>query len=371
MPRRAKGPRLYLDPGERTWIIRDGPRKRRTGCGEGDRQGAEVALQEWIAAKYRPAGRHRPDQVLVVDALTFYGREVAPRHRAGATTSYAIDRLEEWWGDRPLSDVRRSTCQAYVEHRMSQARPQAKTPEARGHTVSSSTARRELGVLAAAIAAYHAEHVLDAVPVVTLPPPAPARERWLTREEAARFLLAARRHPERPARTALIRFFLVAVYTGTRSGAIRTLGWLPSTAGGWIDVEAGVMHRRPAGARETRKRTPPLRIPVRLLGHLRRWRAADQATGSTRVIHHHGAAVASQRKAWAWARKEAGLGTDVVAHVARHTAATWMMQGGESPWDAAGFLGMSPETLWTVYGHHHPDWQRDLAARIGRGERRA
>jgi hypothetical protein len=30
-------------------------------------------------------------------------------------------------------------------------------------------------------------------------------------------------------------------------------------------------------------------------------------------------------------------------------------------WEAAGSLGMSPETLRTVYGKHHPDFQKNAA----------
>jgi integrase len=44
----------------------------------------------------------------------------------------------------------------------------------------------------------------------------------------------------------------------------------------------------------------------------------------------------------------------VVPHTLRHTAATWLMQNGCDLWEAAGFLGMKPETLQRVYGHHHP-----------------
>ena len=39
--------------------------------------------------------------------------------------------------------------------------------------------------------AYHAEHVLNVVPKITLPPKAEGRQRWLTRNEAARLLGAA------------------------------------------------------------------------------------------------------------------------------------------------------------------------------------
>ena len=32
------------------------------------------------------------------------------------------------------------------------------------------------------------------------------------------------------------------------------------------------------------------------------------------------------------------------------------MQQGVAMWEAAGFLGMTQETLEKVYGHHHPDY---------------
>jgi hypothetical protein len=42
------------------------------------------------------------------------------------------------------------------------------------------------------------------------------------------------------------------------------------------------------------------------------------------------------------------------------------MQAGTDPWQAAGFLSMSMDTLLRVYGHHHPDYQREAAENIGR-----
>lgn len=375
MSRRAKGPRLYLDPAERVWVIRDGTRKRRTGCREDERQRAEEALASYIAEKYEPVCDSRPNRVLVADVLKFYLTTIAPNHKSMATTAYSVDRLLDWWSARPLSDVKRSTCAEYVHHRRAQPLPQAKYGDALKKRVSAETARRELTMLRAAIHAYHAENVLDSVPVVTLPESSQPRQRWLTRPEAALLIRTARLHPEAPARSALIRFILISLYTGTRSGSVRSLQWMPNTNGGWVDLTAGVMHRRGTDDRETKKRRPPLRIPIRLIGHLRRWHAIDArgavAPTSERppvlhVIHQSGKPVASQRRAWEWARSRSGLGVDVVPHILRHTCATWMMQGGADLWEAAGFLGMSPDMLWEVYGHHHPDFQRNLAEAIGR-----
>lgn len=38
-----------------------------------------------------------------------------------------------------------------------------------------------------------------------------------------------------------------------------------------------------------------------------------------------------------------------------------MMRAGVNPWEAANALGMSLEVLTNVYGHHHPDWQKEAA----------
>lgn len=38
-----------------------------------------------------------------------------------------------------------------------------------------------------------------------------------------------------------------------------------------------------------------------------------------------------------------------------------MMQNAVPIWEAAGSLGMSAQVLERVYGHHHPDWQKDAA----------
>lgn len=53
--------------------------------------------------------------------------------------------------------------------------------------------------------------------------------------------------------------------------------------------------------------------------------------------------------------------SSAVRHILRHTAATWLMQMGTDPWQAAGWLGMTLEQLQENYGHHHPDFQEEAA----------
>jgi hypothetical protein len=42
------------------------------------------------------------------------------------------------------------------------------------------------------------------------------------------------------------------------------------------------------------------------------------------------------------------------------------MQSGVPIWQAAGFLGMTTETLERVYGHHHPDFLNQAVEGIAR-----
>lgn len=369
MPRRSEGARLYLyeRPGrEAVYIIRDGSYQRSTGCGRFDRGGAEEELQQYLEKKHRPGGSSAPSEVPIADVLSLYAQNVAPLAKRPDVLLYTVETLLQWWGKRSVADVKGATCRAYSKWRAGQPWRHAKTST---RTVGEATVRRELESLRAAIRHYHAEHTLDAVPVVSLPPPAQKRERWLTRSEVARMVWAAWRNPKAKH---LARFILIAVYTGTRHTAILRLAWLPTPTGGWVDLDKEVMHRRGVGEGETKKRRPPIRIPRRLLVHLRRWHATDMRLLAkkrekdpafppiTHIIHHYGQPILKERRAWRTACEAAGLGMDVVPHVGRHTAATWLMQRGTALWEAAGYLGMTVEMLEQTYGHHHPDFQAKI-----------
>jgi integrase len=141
------------------------------------------------------------------------------------------------------------------------------------------------------------------------------------------------------------RFILVGLYTGSRHGAICGAALQPAVGRGHVDLELGVFHRRVKGARETKKRQPPVRLPDRLLTHLRRWQRLGIATHA--VVEWNGKPVRSVKKSFAAAVRAAGLPTTgpdrITPHVLRHTAATWAMQNGADLWQAAGFLGMTVE----------------------------
>jgi integrase len=72
------------------------------------------------------------------------------------------------------------------------------------------------------------------------------------------------------------------------------------------------------------------------------------------------------RNAWEAVAKAAGHLLEDGPHIMRHTAATWQMQAGVDPYEAAGYLGMSVETLLDTYGHHSPNFQDRAAKAAGR-----
>jgi integrase len=284
-----------------------------------------------------PIGERHPSRILITEVIAAYRREREHALARADLVAYSVPHLVEFWGDDYLSEVTGARCREYVRWR--------------GKT---GAARRDLETLRAAINHFHREYGLDTVPVVTLPPKSDPRQRWLTREEAARLLGASRGLPH------LSRFIRLGLYTGTRSRALLGLSWLPSTHSGWVDLDAEIIYRRGDDQRQTKKQQTPHPIPSRLMPHLRRWHEADRRFGIRHVIHYQGQAVIKLRRSWATAREAAGLGDDVTPHVLRHTAATWLMQRGVDPWEAAKYLGMTVEMLERVYGHHHPDFLKGV-----------
>src|SRR5262245_35509336 len=255
MPRHSKGARLWLQPSRRdqrdriveqaVWVIRDGRLKRSTGFGQGKAAEAERALADYIAAKYRaPRISNRdPAACKVADVVAIYAEDVAHKHGRPQETAARLGRILDFFGDTMLAGVNRRSCEAYVRQRGAQA-----------------AARRELEDLRAAIRHHWEAGLCAALTPVALPDRGQVRERWLTRNEAARLLWAAWRlrqrwrdgSSDRTTAQHVARFILVGLYTGTRAGAICGAALMPTIGRGYVDLDAGVFYRRAAGARRPR-----------------------------------------------------------------------------------------------------------------------
>lgn len=357
MPRRAKGPRLYWKKrkdGPSVWQIRDGTTYISTGtdC----RRTAETMLAEYIERKHRPSGPVGPAELSVSMALMIYAEEHAIHKAAPERIGYAISALDRFWGEQPVSAVTGPTCRRYAAHR----------------GVSDGTVRRELGTLQAAINHCHREGYLTAAPKVTMPNKPDPKQRWLTRQEAA-WLLRAARALRKDGRH-LADFILHGLYTGSRKATILAMHIdTPSISGGHVDTVNGILYRKPQGKSETAKRQGAARLPERYLAHLRR----QAANGRHYVVEdYRGNRVADIRKGWARAvvlaeaiAKRAGVTidlSDVTPHTLKHTAITWALQRGATAWDAAGYFSTSRDTIERVYGHHSPDHQRSAVEAMDR-----
>jgi integrase len=348
MPRRNSGYRLrFLDKRGCYYVVwTEGGRSRERSTGTRDLAQAQIALGEFIRKNSRTAGPRDPSEIQVTDILAEYAEDRAQDAAAPWRIGYAIDALTDFWRNRTVAEITRETCRRYGSTR----------------SRSSGTVRRELGVLRAAVNLSHREGRLTRPVHVTLPDAPAPREKWLTRSQAAALLRAARGEPS--VRLYLPLFILIAAYTGQRKQAILSLRWsqIDLTAGYDIspapDAIVGRIDFNTPGARRTNKRRARIPIPRKLLGHLRR--ARKRGTDLGYVISEDGHRIGDIKKGFAAACRRAGL-SGVTPHVLRHTCATWLMQQGVQLWEAAGFLGMTPETLERVYGHHHPEFMGNAA----------
>ena len=361
MPPRAKGARLWLRPAREghsaVWIIKDGGRQKSTGCGPLEIGEAEEKLAQYIASKRQPrdaAGRRDPSQVFLADIVSAYLDEVAETHARPGETRRRFKNLIMYFKDMTLGELNGSKCRQYAAHR---GKPQA--------------VRRELEDLRSAINHFFADDLIAPRINIVLPDKAQPRERWLTRSEAARLLLAAWRKSQpvpkgksgevRYVSRHIARFILVGLYTGTRAGAICGAAIRPTEGRGYVDLEQGVFYRRPRGAKETTKRRPPVALPEGLLAHIRRWAAKGLCDHS--IVEWCGEPVLRVSKGFRVLAESVGLG-DVTPHTLRHTAVTWAMQDGVDMWAAADYFGMTVKILETVYGHHHPGTHAEVIGAV-------
>lgn len=363
MPRLAKGPHLHWrerPDGETVWQIRDG--STRISTRTTDRAEAEKQLAVYIDRKHRPTGPTAPTDVSIGQCLTIYGEEHAVDVAAPERIGFAIEALDRYWKDQPVSSITKATCKRYWQTRTTKF----------GKPAAHGTSRRELNVLQAALNHCLEGGILTSAPSVTLPPKPPAKERWLTRQEAAWLLKGAR--ALRMDGKHLADFILHGLYTGSRKATILAMHIdMPSLSGGHVDTVTGVFYRKPLGKVETTKRQRPARLPPKYLAHLVR-----QAKRGRRYIveDYKGRRVGDIKHGWSnalvlaqdlAARKEIEIDlTGVTPHTLKHTAITWTLQKGATIWDTASFFSTSVRTIEEVYGHHSPNHQASAVEALNR-----
>ena len=291
-------------------------------------------------------GIRAPAAIPVADVIALYARDKAGRQARPKETAGRLEALLGFFGSDTLADINGDRCRDYAAFRN-----------------PGGASRRELEDLRAAINHHRREGLCSAVVEIVLPPKGDARERWLTRSEAAHLILNAWRFREvqkghasgRRSRQHVARFLIAAFYTTRRKSALLAAALSPTEGHPWVDLKRGIFYGRP-GNKRSKKRQPTIAVPLRLLAHFRRW----HRNGQRYVVEFNGKPVGSIDKAFAANVEASEFGADVVPHTTRHSGITWLAIEGVDPYEICRYAGITMEVFEDVYAHHHPDFMRGV-----------
>lgn len=313
---------------------------RRVSCRTGQLAQARRFLAEFEAGRN---AEPPPALPTIGSILNGYQRERSHKPHS-PTLNYNIRHLAAILGDLPADSLTKERVRNYMVKRRKAGAggaPQRAQPRA----LSDATLRRELLTLRTALRWAVKEGWIPKEPHVEAPSQGQPRDRWLTRDEAARLLESAKQ-PH-------VKVFIgLALYTAGRAGALTGLRW------DQVDFDAGTIDLGNGSGNKKRARHLPLHPRLRPL-----LEEASKARTTEYVVEHGGARVASTKVGFRNAATRAGL-AGVTAHVLRHTAATWMAQRGVSLERIAAYLGNSVATVERVYAHHHPAYMAEASAAL-------
>jgi integrase len=259
---------------------------------------------------------------------------------SGIYAAYLNDKGTERarWAWRQLSDtfgglrpdhITRSVCRSYTTKRR--------------RDVGDGTIHIELTYLRAALR-WHDPHTPAIIELPSKPAP---RDDYLTREQYARLLDAAK-EPH-------IRLFIaLAIATGGRAAAILQLEW------DRVDFERGLIRLGDGTKRRKGRATLPMTDTVRT----ELMRAAEARTCGY-VIEFAGKPILRIVKGFRSVAVSAGLPW-CTPHVIRHTAAVWMAEAGVPINEIAQYLGHSDSRITErVYARYSPGYLARAASALG------
>lgn len=342
MSKRNKGIHIHYRKDRNCWEIREfvrGKRKRHaTGISclkEAEEQLAEIIVTKETIKQCDSIGH----------ILTFYIGDHVPTISRPDVALASIERLIPFWGELSLKEISKSKSLEYYEYRKKEyKRWQIKHHQSGKKYLSKSSVRRELEQLQAAITHAYKNNLIENNPFIWKPEKSKPKTRWLTRNECAELIRAARKSPQ--SKDYLPLFILIAVYTGARMSAILNLKWED------IDLERALIDFTKNDT-NNKKRGAKTIIPPRLLPRLKAHR--KRGTDSGYVLHINQNPIKNPKRAYKTACNNARL-KDVTIHTLRHTCASWLTQSSVSSVKIAKHLGhTSPRMIETTYGHLNPN----------------
>lgn len=245
-----------------------------------------------------------------------------------------VDRFPVTWknlaphfGKRIGSAITRDDCRAYHEAQ-------------RKKGYAPSTIVTELALLRACLRWRYK----NAAPSIWLPPTSPARDHWLTKDEAREIIAAAE--------TPHVRLFVIlGLTTGARASAILDLTW------DRVDFAHGTIDYRPAGRNITNKRRTVVPINETARSALE---AAYEARLTDHVIEYGGRPLGSIKKGIQ--RLSARTGIRFSPHTLRHTCAVWMAQADVPMQKISQYMGHTTiRTTEAFYARYSPSFMQDAS----------
>lgn len=289
-----------------------------------DEPGCELVMAPW------------PTHPTLDRAFRDYSREhaVARGVDINRVGSAARDWMTALGPQADISKLTRADGRTVVQHILSRG-------------VKPASARRNMAIGIAALNHAKKEERITTVPKFQMPDSSPPRMRWLTRDEHRALMRA-------PKPSRIYRFWLIAFATGARSRAIEELRWSQvSFRDRTIDFrQPNVVYRN--------KRRAVVPISDSLLPRLESAyarRKDDYVIG----LGDRGACSCTYLPCKADLAQIGITEPGVARHVARHSVASWMLQGDPergilpaSIYDVAQMLGDKVSMVEAVYGHIAP-----------------
>ena len=372
------------------FVIHDGSRQISTRTA--DSLAAAEVFRRYNQSLVSPGLDINPQQTRIGELIERYaaGRPDTPAERRWR--QFEVN-LGQFWENKTIADITNATCKAYAAQRvdMRSSKPPKK--------VGPNCVRSDLSHLRKIVKAHCKRQELGWYPSFWMPALTTPRRRWLSRIEVAALIHAARGRVWDPERkdwrrseaTGLLllrdekrrcvtkpfaRLILLGVWTGTRSDAMLRAGWFADPNHPHIEIveqapAQSTFYRKGSAEPDTKKRRPPARLCPEILRLVRRWAHSDERNHHDLVLHDEaGRPLASVVKTFADIRKDAGLEPGVSIHTLRHTCATWLLEGGAPLEVAAGYLGLTLQTLERTYAQVDPEFTVNAADELnhwGRG----
>lgn len=218
---------------------------------------------------------------------------------------------------------------------------------------ASGTINNRRSILRAALRHALRRGRITTIPLIPTLDEPEADSRYLTRNQVARLLKAARAKKDLHHAAVFIELMLA---TGHRMTAVLQLTW------DRVDLEHGTVDFRLPGKKHKRKKRTRSALPDKVTRLLKNWKRRSPGPHVVSITGRF--AQHFQRRHWKRVIKDAGLEAEAQrTHTLKHTAATWALRVA-SPWLVEGQTATSVKTLLKVYGKHLGDDLKTVAEAV-------